>query len=295
MTDVTCIGLGLMGSALAQAMLTAGHRVTVWNRSPAKAEALVGLGANAALTFAGALAASPVVVICIDNYASTRALLEPEAKAGHFAGRTVVSLTTGTPREADELSAWVAAQGADYLDGAILCGPTEIVTRRGEVLISGDMGVWQVAGPLLSCLAGKVRHVGQAVGAAAALDFAWLTMSYVQFIGVAHAANICRSQGIDLQEFIDLFPADPAPADADANTRALAGIIRDRAYDRPTATLQIWGEALARIQTQARDAGIPSAIPDFIAGYFQRAVDLGLGQEEAIAIHKTILGKDTAT
>lgn len=284
-----------MGSALAKAMLTAGHPVTVWNRSPDKAAALVGLGATAAPTLAGALAASPVVVICIDTYASTRALLEPEARAGHLAGRTLVSLTTGTPREAEALAAWVAAQGAAYLDGAILCGPDEIVTRRGEVLISGDLRAWQVAGPLLACLAGKVRHVGHAVGAAAALDFAWLTMSYVQFIGVAHAANICRSQGIDLQEFIDLFPADPAPADADANTRALAEIIRDKAYGQPTATLRVWGEALARIQMQARDAGIASAIPDFIAGYFQRAVDMGLGQEEAIAIHKTLLERNTPT
>ena len=134
-----------------------------------------------------------------------------------------------------------------------------------------------------------MRNLGQGVGDAAALDLAWLTMSYVQFIGVAHAASICRAQGIGLKAFIDLFPADPAPADADAFTRKLAGIINDAAYDHPTATLQVWGEALARIQMQARDKGIPSAIPDFIAGYFQRAIGMGLGQQEAIAIYKTLL------
>ena len=232
MTELTCIGLGLMGSALARALLAAGHRVTVWNRSPGKAEALVGLGAQEARSFAEALAASPVVLICIDNYASTRALLEPEGKAGHLAGRTVVSLTTGTPREAEELSAWVEAQGAGYLDGAILAGPKEIGSTTGDILISGDPVVWQVAQPFLTCLAGKVRHVGQRVGAAAGLDFAWLTMSYVQFIGVAHAANICRAQGIELQAFMDIFQAD-----IDTDTCRLAGIIKDADYDRPTATL----------------------------------------------------------
>ena len=175
MTAVTCIGLGLMGAALARALLAAGHSITVWNRSPGRAEALVGLGAQEARTFADALAASPVVVICIDNYASTRALLEPEGKAGHLAGKTVVSLTTGTPREAEELSVWVATQGARYLDGAILCGPKEIGTKGGEVLFSGDALAWQAAGPLLACLAGKVRNAGLGVGDAAALDLAWLT------------------------------------------------------------------------------------------------------------------------
>ena len=37
MTDVTCVGLGLMGSALARALLAAGHEVSVWNRTPEKA------------------------------------------------------------------------------------------------------------------------------------------------------------------------------------------------------------------------------------------------------------------
>ena len=295
MTEITCIGLGLMGSALARAMLAAGHKITVWNRSPGKAGDLLALGAVEAPSFAGAVAASPVTLICIDNYGTARALLETEGLAEQIGGRTLVNLTTGTPREAEELAAWVTARGARYLDGAILCGPNEIGSGSGEILVSGDALAWQVAGPLLTCLAGKVRNVGQGVGAAAALDFAWLTMSYVQFIGVAHAASICRAQGIDLAEFVDLFPAEPAPADADAHTRKLALIIRDGVYDQPTATLRVWGAALARIQTQARDAGIPSDIPDFIAGYFQRAVDMGLGQQEAIAIYKTLMVRDNPT
>ena len=289
MTELTCVGLGLMGSALARALLAAGHKVTVWNRSPGKAEALVGMGAKEARSLAEALAASPIVLICIDNYTSTRALLEPEGKAGHLAGRTVVSLTTGTPREAEELSSWVEAQGADYLDGAILPGPNEIGTSTGDILISGDARAWEVAGPFLTCLAGRVRLVGQRVGAAAGLDFAWLTMSFIQFIGVAHAANICRSQGIDLQAFMDLWPFDPAPVDPETYTPELARRIKDADYAHPTATLQVWGEALGHIQAQARDAGIPSDIPDFIAGYFQRAIGMGLGQQEAIAIYKTLL------
>lgn len=289
LTELTCIGLGLMGEALARAVLAAGHLVTVWNRTAGRAEVLVGLGAREARSFAEAVAASPVVLICIDNYASARALLESEGLADHLFGRTFVNLTTGTPREAEELSDWVAARGARYLDGAILCGPNEIGTKTGEILVSGDSLGWEGASPLLTCLAGKVRLVGPGVGAAAALDFAWLTMSYVQFIGVAHAASICRAQEIDLQAFIDLFPAEPLRADTDTETCKLARIIKDADYGQPTATLQVWGEALLRIQMQARDAGISSAVPDFIAGYFQRAKDKGLGQQEAIAIYKTLL------
>ncbi len=290
MTEITCVGLGLMGSALARACLSAGHRATVWNRSTGKAETLLGLGAEVAPTFPDAVKASPVMLICIDNYASARLLLDGEAEG--MAGRTLVNLTTGTPREAEALSDFAAARGARYLDGAILCGPNEIGTGTGEILLSGDATVWQAVEPLLSCLAGKVRWVGGRVGAASGLDFAWLTMSYVQFVGVAHAASICRAEGIDLQEFIALFPHEPLRADTDTETCKLARIIKDADYGRPTATLQVWGAALAHLQVQAREARISSAVPDFIAGFFQRAVGLGLGDEEAIAIYKTLGGTE---
>ena len=92
MTELTCVGLGLMGSALARAALTSGHRITVWNRSHGKAEALVSLGAQEVRTFAEALAASPVLLICIDNYVSTRALLETEGQAGQLVGHVVEPL-----------------------------------------------------------------------------------------------------------------------------------------------------------------------------------------------------------
>ena len=47
--NVSVIGLGLMGSALAEALLNAGHEVTVWNRTPAKAEPLTSKGASVAI------------------------------------------------------------------------------------------------------------------------------------------------------------------------------------------------------------------------------------------------------
>lgn len=122
MTAVTCIGLGLMGSALARAALASGHGVAVWNRTPGKAQALADIGALAA---------------------STRVLLETNGVAKHLVGRTIVNLTTGTPREAEALSVWVGAQGAHYLDGAILCGPNAIGTENGEVVFSGDVLAWQ--------------------------------------------------------------------------------------------------------------------------------------------------------
>ena len=75
MSDVTVIGLGEMGSALARAFLAGGKSVTVWNRTPAKAAALERLGALAASAVADAVSASPVVVIFLSGYAAASDLL----------------------------------------------------------------------------------------------------------------------------------------------------------------------------------------------------------------------------
>ena len=277
MTELSFLGLGLMGSSLARALVRRGVDVTVWNRSPAKAAA--GVGARVAADLCGALVASPVIVICIDNYAVTRALL-----AGHLgllAGRVVVQLSTGTPKEATQMADWLRQHGVRYLDGAILCGPHDIDADGGEVLLCGDAGGHAEAGAMLARLAAKVRYLGGNIAAASALDLAWLNIWYGSFVSVAHSAAMCRAEGVDLAEFAALFPDD-------ANIQWQTSLIREERFHEPTATLEVWGNALARVQQQARDAGISPAIPDFYASYFKKAVAAGLGQQEAVAIIKVL-------
>ena len=76
MSDITVIGMGAMGSALARTLLDAGRNVTVWNRSPEKIQPLVALGAHGSSNFGEALAASPRVIVCLPDYDTTTELFE---------------------------------------------------------------------------------------------------------------------------------------------------------------------------------------------------------------------------
>ena len=137
MSDVTMIGLGAMGSALARAFLRAGYSVTVWNRTAARMQPLVDLGATAAPSPADAARASPVTVVCIDNYATTRRLLDEAGMLQALAGRTLIQLSTGTPAEARALGGWLQAQGVNVLDGAILPYPDGIGAADARILFAG--------------------------------------------------------------------------------------------------------------------------------------------------------------
>lgn len=75
MTDITMVGLGAMGSALTRAFPGAEHKITVWNRTQTKMEALLNLGANGTSEIAGAIKARSIIVICIDNYEIAKNLI----------------------------------------------------------------------------------------------------------------------------------------------------------------------------------------------------------------------------
>ena len=117
MSEVTVIGLGNMGSALARVLLENRLRVTVWNRSPEKATPLVEKGAVLVPDVATAVAASPIIIICVTNYAAANQILSESG--ADFAGKLLVQLTTGIPRDARTAEAWAHRHGADYLEGAI--------------------------------------------------------------------------------------------------------------------------------------------------------------------------------
>src|SRR5215469_1313983 len=106
MSEITVIGLGPMGSALARALLQANHRVTVWNRTAAKMEPLLAIGANGGTSVAAAVRASPLVMICVGNYGIAKGLIGANEVSSHLSGRTLIQLSTGTPQEARDSEAW---------------------------------------------------------------------------------------------------------------------------------------------------------------------------------------------
>ncbi len=285
MSDITVIGLGLMGAALARAIQRTGHDLTVWNRSPDKMRPFMDNGVTGAPDLVSAINTSPVTLICIDNYAVTKALLQADDTLPLLAGRTVVQLSTGTPKEAREAADWMIALDVAYLDGAILCGPSDIGTKDAQILLSGDEAAHRRAGPMLECLGGAVRYLGANTGAASALDLAWLTTCYGRFMAIIHAANLCRSEDVGVDEFISLFPDKP-------DIQHYARVIHEESFRDCTATLQVWGAALEGIQQQGADAKINTEIPDFVAGFFGRAMEAGFGEENVMSLIKVLQGSE---
>lgn len=284
MSNVSIIGLGAMGAALAKAQLKAGHNVTVWNRSPAKAAPLQTLGATVAASVADAVEASTVIMVCIDNYEISNTLLAADDVAAHLPGRTFVQFSTGTPKEARDSEIWLAELGAHYLDGAIMEYPGSIGAADALILVAGLQATFNGAEEFLSLLGGDLRYLGNNIAAAAAIDMAKLSTSVGLYMGVAHGAHICESEGVSL----DLLAA----CETRTRPRELAEIIHKDAFELGSlhdgASVEVWGGVVNRLQNQASSAGINSELPDFLDSIYRRAVKMGHGGEDIAALVKVL-------
>ena len=281
MSALTMIGLGAMGSALARAFLAAGHDVTVWNRTPAKMVPLVAMGATQAGSLLQAVAASPVVVVCIDSYEATRDLIGSSEVLAALAGRALIQLSTGSPKQARESVAWFAEHRIDYIDGAIMPYPEGIGKVDAQILFAGPQAVYARCQPLLACLGGDVRYLGPNIAAAATLDMAHLARDLGGYLGAMHGARACEAEGVDVGTYASLFP------DGHGAKRVVEVIHRD-AFADPGATINVWDGAVERIREQALDAGINAELPAFVSGFIKRAIAAGHGEEDIAALIKVL-------
>jgi 3-hydroxyisobutyrate dehydrogenase-like beta-hydroxyacid dehydrogenase len=281
MTEISLIGSGAMGSALGRALLAGGHTLTVWNRTIEKTRALVAQGAEAAVTFPIALQASPVILVCVADYAATRNLLNGPNVAAALAGRTLIQLSTGTPREAREMAAWTKDHGIDYLDGAIMAYVHMIGGPKAQILVAGEKAVFARCRPYLASFASDVRHVGEDAGAAETLDLAILSEYLGRIVGTLHSLRLCEAEHVAADMFASLYP--------DGHTvRELEHLIHAPAPTNRDAPIRVWHPIVQRMISQARDAAINRDMPNFLGGLFERAIAAGLGEEDIAALIKVL-------
>ena len=191
-TPVTLLGLGDMGTALARAWLAAGHPLTVWNRTRAKADALAAEGARVAATPAEALASAtgPVVLCLLDDASVGETLYGTD-----LTGKDLVDLTTSTPAQSRLRAIWAAERGARFLDGGIMAVPPMIGRPEtgGYVFYSGDRSLFERHREPLEAPAGA-KFVGEDAGHAALHDIALLSAMTGMFAGVTHAFALVRPE-----------------------------------------------------------------------------------------------------
>jgi 3-hydroxyisobutyrate dehydrogenase-like beta-hydroxyacid dehydrogenase len=281
MSEVTVIGTGNMGSALASALLKNRCAVTVWNRSPEKAAPLVDQGAELAPTLAAAVTGSPLILVCVTNYTAANQILSEVAD--HLKGKLFVQFTTGSPQDARKSEAWAHEHGSEYLDCAITGSPGSIGTPSAHILVSGREEVFQKAESTLGFLANNLDYKGEHVGLASAWEMVFIMPYYGMFMSLFHSVQICRTEGIPLDEYISALDQQGKRYE-----KWLCENIQSGNYQETSAPLELWAGGIQNISQHAEDSHIHAEFPQMAARLFQEAMNKGYGREEVSALFKVL-------
>ncbi|CAM3079313.1 NAD(P)-dependent oxidoreductase [Tsukamurella hominis] len=270
---VTVLGLGAMGHAIAAAFVDAGHRVTVWNRTPGRADRLVARGAREAATAAEAVRASDLVVVCLLDQTASRAVLGP--LAADLRGRVLADLSSDVPQRAREAAAWAKEEGLDYLDGTIVVNVPMVGADDALVLYAGPRSAFERHERTLRALGGATTHLGEDHALPAAYDVAVLDYFWTSMSGLVHAFALGRAEGIaavDLVPYLlgngglltSLVPAMAADIDAGAYPGEADNLVMDAA-------------GVEHVLHAAAAHGLDVAVLRGVDAVARRAIDLGHG------------------
>jgi 3-hydroxyisobutyrate dehydrogenase-like beta-hydroxyacid dehydrogenase len=190
------LGIGLMGAPQARNLLKAGYAVTAWNRSRAKADALVVDGASVAETPADAARDADIVVMMLENGPIvTDVLFAQGAAAAMRPGTLVIDMSSIKPFEAQDHAARLAANGIRHVDAPVSGGTVGAIEGTLAIMAGGDAADYERAEPVLRTM-GRPVHVGPA-GSGQLAKLANQIIVGVTIGAVAEALLLAKRGGAD--------------------------------------------------------------------------------------------------
>ncbi|AUL15877.1 NAD(P)-dependent oxidoreductase [Bordetella bronchiseptica] len=190
-------GAGLMGAPMIRRLLAAGHRVRVWNRSAAKAQALAADGAVVCATPAEAAAGAQAVLLCLTDLAAVQATLFGPHGVAEVAGGLLVDHSSIEPDATRALAArLLEASGRVWIDAPVSGGVAGAQAGTLSILAGGPAAAIEAARPWLRAYAGRVTRLGD-TGAGQIGKLCNQTIVATTVNAIAEAVALARHNGID--------------------------------------------------------------------------------------------------
>ncbi|MYJ75834.1 MAG: NAD(P)-dependent oxidoreductase [Gammaproteobacteria bacterium] len=204
--SVAFVGLGIMGYPMAGHLAAAGHRVTVYNRTAARAEAwLAEHNGRAAATPREAAEGATAVFMCVGNDDDVRSvsLGDDGVFAGADPGSVVVDHTTASADLARELESVGGTRGVGFVDAPVSGGQVGAETGQLTVMCGGVQEVFDSVAPVIDCYAKSVRLMG---GAGAGQLTKMVNQVCIAGVlqGLAEALHFAEKAGLDVDAVVDV-------------------------------------------------------------------------------------------
>ncbi|MCI0685865.1 MAG: NAD(P)-dependent oxidoreductase [Sporichthyaceae bacterium] len=284
MTSVAVIGLGAMGGRIAARLLATGHDITVWNRTPAKAEPFLAQGARLAGTPAEATAAADAVFVMVADPAALAEVTEgPDGiAAGARAGTTVLQMATvgvgPTRRLTDALP-----NGVDLLDSPVLGSISEVEAGTLRIFVGGESAVLERWTPLLADL-GTPMHVGP-IGAGSAAKLVANSTLFGTLGVLGEALGLARSLGLPDDVAFDVLATTPVAPQAERRRQAI-----ETGHYPVRFELALGRKDTGLVTSAAAESGADLRLAEAARSWFADADRDGLGSQDYSSVLGYIAG-----
>ncbi|HRF50512.1 MAG TPA: NAD(P)-dependent oxidoreductase [Anaerolineales bacterium] len=203
MTNATLgfIGLGIMGQGMARNLLKHGYAVTVWNRTPARAESVLAEGATWAESPAAVAAASDIVFTCVSDTPDVEAVILGEAGVIHGAhsGALVVDMSTISPAATRAIAARLAEKGVAMLDAPVSGGSEGAARGTLSIMVGGPAEQLERARPYFEAMGKTITHVG-GTGDGQMVKLVNQILVVGNALAMSEALEFARAGGLDLEK-----------------------------------------------------------------------------------------------
>jgi 3-hydroxyisobutyrate dehydrogenase-like beta-hydroxyacid dehydrogenase len=198
------VGLGAMGTPMVKRLLAAGHTVTGYNRTRAKAEALAPLGLRVAATPREAASAGEAVLSMVTDSEALRRIAEgPDGiLAGLKPGAVWADMSTVSPAVSRAMGAEAAARGAAFLDAPVSGSAVTVEQGKLAYYVGGDPAALERVRPYLLAIGASITHMG-ALGLAVTMKVAINLGIGVQLAGFSESVLLAEKAGISRERAVE--------------------------------------------------------------------------------------------
>jgi 3-hydroxyisobutyrate dehydrogenase len=285
MADIGFVGLGIMGHAMAQNLITQGFDTVVWNRTASKADDLVALGGTVAASPGDVAREADIVMVCVSDTPDVESVVfgQDGVSSGISPGSLIIDHSTISPGATKDFALRINEQEAFWLDAPISGGSEGAVNGTLSIMIGGDVAQIERSRPYLEAVGSTITHVGPQ-GAGQLVKAVNQVLVVVNQLAVSEALLLAQAGGLDLEATLSAVAGGAAGSWMLSN-RGPQMIERDWS---PGFTIDLQQKDLRLVLAAADDLGVPLPGTALVHQMYRALQNQGLGAEGNHALVKAL-------
>ena len=280
------VGLGIMGGAMADALLANGYRVVGYDVLPGARRRLGKAGGRPLKSIAAVTGNADIVILSLPSSTALRDAVGEIVSAGRRAGKTerrlvVVETSTLPIADKEEAMRLLKRAGIALLDCPISGTAVRMKQGAWTIFASGPESAFRRARPILSVFTRNIPYVGN-FGNGSRMKFLANHLVAIYNVASAESITLARKMGLDPRQVLELFGNSPVVGNGVFRLRG--ALMAARRYTPPTMKVEVWQKDMQVIGDMAKSVDCPTPLFTACVPIYNSAMALHLGQSDTAAV-----------